>query len=542
MIQILIAALLLCSTRAQTGCDCQAEWEFEKATYKGCDTAAPKDTKAWCYVMGDVNSCPSSKGSTVQEGSYWRYCGESTPSATSKHIVSADTTWDEGDDGPGGDFADKAMSFVKQRLSDDPDMGALEKSMSEGARLRNLWRELGHIEDAIHAANQHLKKRLIRIFKVIRAKMVKFEQMEANDPLRRSEGARLRAAWAELGHIEKEIHITNQDMKRHLRNVIAKMKSKMEYFDQQAKFISGIDDGTPGLSLSGPYGGLPCPQESDGCGPKFATLASMMMKMCAAKGGQQGWSCGGMCLYPPDEGEGNCCRRIERLNVVKDGKRCGCPDNAETMEEAALAGSETQPFTKFLEEEAQVGGIEVMSPLKKTMSEGARLRALWAELGEIEKEIHEANEVLKARLIKIFKSIRARMVNFEQEKNIDRRKSEGARLRAAWAELGEVEKEIHITNIAMKRRLKRVIKTMQEKMAQFDQEAQYISGYNDDGVTLKGPQEEGGDDNAGLEPGSLNPCADAEDVPACTQNLQNQAEVRTGKWNSRFLLENILKE
>merc|ERR550539_1153800 len=227
--------------------------------------------------MGDVNSCPSSKGSTVQEGSYWRYCSGSTPSATSKQVESGDTTWDEGDDGPGGDFADKAMDFVKSKLSSDPDMGALEKSMSEGARLRNLWRELGHIEDAIHAANQHLKKRLIRIFKVIRSKMVKFEQMETNDPQRRSEGARLRAAWAELGHIEKEIHITNQDMKRHLKNVIAKMKSKMEYFDQQAQFISGFNDGSSSSALSGGASGafssgLPCPEESDGCGPNFAKL------------------------------------------------------------------------------------------------------------------------------------------------------------------------------------------------------------------------------------------------------------------------------
>lgn len=262
-----------------------------------------------------------------------------------------------------------------------------------------------------------------------------------------------------------------------------------------------------------------------------------MMSMCEAKGGQQGWKCGGMCLYPPTEGEGNCCRRIEALNVVKDGKRCGCPDNAETMEEAALAGSQSQPFTKFLEEEAQVGEPEVMSPLKKTMSEGARLRALWAELGEIEHEIHEANQVLKARLIKIFKSIRSRMVNFEQEKNIDRRKSEGARLRAAWAELGEVEKEIHITNIAMKRRLKRVIKTMQEKMATFDQEAQFISGYNDGGL----PALQGGESGAepGAEPGLLNPCQEVDET-GCQQ--QNGAETKTGSssWGARFLLENDL--
>jgi len=535
---ILAFAIILASVSAQTACDCEESWEFEGATYEGCDSASPKDTKPWCYVKGDPSACPSAKASTVKEGSYWRYCGEDS-SPTVKSIVSSSAmSWDEGEDGPGGKNALK--NAVKNALSKDvssdvtsEDMGALEKSMSEGARLRNLWRELGHIEEAIHAANQHLKKRLIRIFKVIRAKMVKFEQMETSDPERRSEGARLRAAWAELGHIEKEIHITNQDMKRHLKNVIAKMKSKMEYFDEQAKFIKGFGDspaiaGPTGAAgaIAGALSGMNCPEGSDGCGPQFANMASVMMKLCAAKSGQQGWSCGGMCLYPPEqETPGNCCRKIEALNVIKDGKRCGCPENAETMEEESLA--QHQPFTKFLEEEAQVGEpAGPMSPLKKTMSEGARLRALWAELGEIEKEIHEANQVLKARLIKIFKSIRARMVAFEQEKNVDKRKSEGARLRAAWAELGEVEKEIHITNIAMKRRLKRVIATMQEKMKAFDAEAQFISGYNDAGSAAAAAA-------AGTIGGE--PCQEAG-VVGCTDG----AETKTGSWNSRFLLEELL--
>merc|ERR1719361_2980973 len=123
MIQIFIAAMLVLATQAQTGCDCQATWEFENAEYQGCDQAMPKDTKAWCYVMGDPSSCPSSKASTVQEGSYWRYCG-GDPSPTSAQIVSSDTTtWDEGEDGPGGNFADKAMEVVKENMSSDPDMG-----------------------------------------------------------------------------------------------------------------------------------------------------------------------------------------------------------------------------------------------------------------------------------------------------------------------------------------------------------------------------------------------------------------------------------
>merc|ERR1719204_1875548 len=109
-----------------------------------------------------------------------------------------------------------------------------------------------------------------------------------------------------------------------------------------------------------------------------------------------------------------------------------------------------------------------MAPLVRTVSEGAKLRALWAELGGIEKEIHETNLVLKARLLTAFKVIRARMANWEKEGNVDKKKSEGARLRAQWAELGKVEEEIHITNQEMKRRLRRVIRVIKEKMNHFE--------------------------------------------------------------------------
>jgi len=112
-----------------------------------------------------------------------------------------------------------------------------------------------------------------------------------------------------------------------------------------------------------------------------------------------------------------------------------------------------------------------MGPLVKTVSEGAKLRALWAELGGIEKEIHETNLVLKKRLLAAFKVIRARMANWEKEGNPDKKKSEGARLRAQWAELGHVEEEIHITNQEMKRRLRRVIRVIKEKMEHFEKGA-----------------------------------------------------------------------
>merc|ERR1719204_131262 len=104
-----------------------------------------------------------------------------------------------------------------------------------------------------------------------------------------------------------------------------------------------------------------------------------------------------------------------------------------------------------------------MAPLVRTVSEGAKLRALWAELGGIEKEIHETNLVLKARLLAAFKVIRARMANWEKEGNRDKRRTEGERLRAQWAELGKVEEQIHITNQDMKRRLRKVIGVIREK-------------------------------------------------------------------------------
>lgn len=265
--------------------------------------------------------------------------------------------------------------------------------MSEGARLRNLWRELNHIEAAIHTANQHLKARLIKIFKIIRAKMVKFENCK-DAGTKRAEGARLRAAWAELGHIEREIHITNQDMKRHLNNVINRMKEKMAVFDREASTIPGFND---------------------------------------------------------------------------------APAGVETMEEVQLGMT---PFSALVADEEAVGGPPdaEMAPLKRTMSEGAKLRALWAELGHIEDDIHAANQVLKARLIRTFKVIRAHMIRFEQNKNIDKRKSEGSRLRAAWAQLGEIEKEIHITNIMMKRKLKRVIAKLSAKMKVFDSQTADLRG------------------------------------------------------------------
>jgi hypothetical protein len=60
------------------------------------------------------------------------------------------------------------------------------------------------------------------------------------------------------------------------------------------------------------------------------------------------------------------------------------------------------------------------------------------------------------------------MANWEKEQNVNKKKSEGARLRAQWAELGKVEEEIHITNQEMKKRLRKVIRVIKEKMGHFE--------------------------------------------------------------------------
>merc|ERR1719204_2430787 len=147
--------------------------------------------------------------------------------------------------------------------------------------------------------------------------------------------------------------------------------------------------------------------------------------------------------------------------------------------EVAIAGAEGSVSCSRTAESAlavpswrrHLAAVDSMAPLVRTVSEGAKLRALWAELGGIEKEIHETNLVLKARLLTAFKVIRARMANWEKEGNVDKKRTEGARLRAQWAELGKVEEEIHITNQEMKRRLRKVIRVIKEKMNHFEKGA-----------------------------------------------------------------------
>merc|ERR1719361_3306440 len=135
--------------------------------------------------------------------------------------------------------------------------------------------------------------------------------------------------------------------------------------------------------------------------------------------------------------------------------------------ELAVSNDAVPAWRRHLQED----DLGSMAPLVKTVSEGAKLRALWAELGGIEQEIHETNLVLKARLLAAFKVIRARMANWEKEGNPDKRKSEGSRLRAQWAELGKVEEQIHITNQEMKKRLRKVIRVIKEKMVHFEKGA-----------------------------------------------------------------------
>merc|ERR1719361_1610063 len=148
---------------------------------------------------------------------------------------------------------------------------------------------------------------------------------------------------------------------------------------------------------------------------------------------------------------------------------------ASNPDELAVSNYAVPAWRRHLQEDE----LSAMAPLVKTVSEGAKLRALWAELGGIEQEIHETNLVLKARLLKAFKVIRARMANWEKEGNPDKQRSEGARLRAQWAELGHVEEQIHLTNQEMKRRLRRVIRVIKEKMVHFEKGAAEANALRD---------------------------------------------------------------
>merc|ERR1719512_292012 len=120
-------------------------------------------------------------------------------------------------------------------------------------------------------------------------------------------------------------------------------------------------------------------------------------------------------------------------------------------------------------------GHENFKPLHKTMSEGKLLRKLWAEMNQIEALIHAANVDLKARLIKAFKVVRTRMVEWEKMKDDNSgKKTEGQRLRGMWAAMGAIEDEIHEINLAMKKRLQGLIKALREKMHIFDAAAARI--------------------------------------------------------------------
>merc|ERR1719493_598263 len=121
------------------------------------------------------------------------------------------------------------------------------------------------------------------------------------------------------------------------------------------------------------------------------------------------------------------------------------------------------------------GEQESFKPLMKTMSEGKLLRKLWAEMNQIEALIHAANVDLKARLIKAFKVVRTRMVEWEKMKDdTSGKKTEGQRLRGMWAAMGAIEDEIHEINVAMKKRLQGLIKALRAKMHIFDAAAARI--------------------------------------------------------------------
>jgi len=311
----------------------------------------------------------------------------------------------------------------------------LHKTMSEGRLLRKLWAEMNQIESLIHAANVDLKARLIKAFKVVRTRMVEWEKMKDDTSGKRTEGQRLRAMWAAMGAIEDEIHEINIAMKKRLQGLIAALRAKMHIFDAAAERIDRM------RAAEGKPAGIVPPSTKAALAGSAAT-APAAFSPC-----------------PPGE-------------VAIAGERGVSCSPASNPNEQAVSNDIVPAWRRHLQED----DLSSMAPLVKTVSEGAKLRALWAELGGIEQEIHETNLVLKARLLSAFKVIRARMANWEKEGNPAKRKSEGARLRAQWAELGHVEEEIHLTNQEMKRRLRRVIRVIKEKMHHFDGGATEAAG------------------------------------------------------------------
>jgi len=316
----------------------------------------------------------------------------------------------------------------------------LHKTMSEGRLLRKLWAEMNQIESLIHAANVDLKARLIKAFKVVRTRMVEWEKMKDDTSGKKTEGQRLRAMWAAMGAIEDEIHEINIAMKKRLQGLIKALRAKMHIFDAAAERIDRM------RAAEGKPAGIVPPSTkaalSGSAAPNAAAVAPAASSPC-----------------PPGE-----------VAIAGEGGVSCSP--ASNPNEQAVSNDIVPAWRRHLQEDE----LSSMAPLVKTVSEGAKLRALWAELGGIEQEIHETNLVLKARLLAAFKVIRARMANWEKEGNPAKKKTEGARLRAQWAELGKVEEQIHITNQEMKRRLRRVIRVIKEKMHHFDKGAVEAEG------------------------------------------------------------------
>merc|ERR1719238_783957 len=333
----------------------------------------------------------------------------------------------------------------------------LMKTMSEGRLLRKLWAEMNQIEALIHAANIDLKARLIKAFKVVRTRMVEWEKLRNDSSQKKSEGQRLRAQWAAMGAIEDEIHEINIAMKKRLQGLIKALRAKMHIFDAAAERIDRM------RAAAGKPAGV------------VAGSAASAANASPVKNTGSG-------SVPPAPAASSPCPPGEVAIAGENGVSCSVKPNEKSVSKVPAWRRHLEPQFHSAGEDA-LSAMSNMAPLVKTVSEGAKLRALWAELGGIEQEIHETNLVLKARLLAAFKVIRARMANWEKEGNPDKRKSEGARLRAQWAELGKVEEEIHITNQEMKRRLRRVIRVIKEKMVHFEK----------------------GSDEAGLLAGKTNP-------------------------------------
>ena len=47
------------------GCKCKDTWNFNGEEYRECDSRISRINTPWCYIEGDLDSCPDAEDGTV---------------------------------------------------------------------------------------------------------------------------------------------------------------------------------------------------------------------------------------------------------------------------------------------------------------------------------------------------------------------------------------------------------------------------------------------------------------------------------------------